>query len=79
MAGVLVRLTGPRGPVSGLLSEPRPGLAEAMLGLSPTMRFLTNGDVREGDLLTGPNGDQYQVTRVWPTEAGLVVELGRVT
>ena len=78
MAGVLVQLTGPRGPVSGLLSEPRPGLAEAMLGLAPAMRFLTNGDVREGDLLTGPNGDQYQVARVWPTEAGLVVELGRV-
>jgi len=78
VAAVLVQLTGPRGPVSGLLSEPRPGLAEAMLGLSPTMRLFTTGDVQEGDLLTGPNGDQYQVTRVWPTEAGLVVELGRV-
>lgn len=78
MAGVLVRLQGPRGPVSGLLSEPRPGLAEAMLGLAPRMRLVTNGDVREGDLLAGPNGDQYQVTRVWPTEAGLVVELGRL-
>lgn len=78
MAGVLVRLRGPRGFVHGLLSEPRPGLAEAMLGLAPRMRMLTDGDVREGDTLTGPNGDQYQVTRVWPTEAGLVVELGRV-
>ena len=77
MAGVLARLNGPRGPVSGLLSEPRPGLAEAMLGLAPRMRLVTNGDVREGDLLTGPAGEQYQVARVWPTEAGLVVELAR--
>lgn len=77
MAGVLVQLTGPRGPVSGLLSEPRPGLAEAMLGLAPRMRLVTNGDVREGDLLTGPAGEQYQVARVWATEAGLVVELAR--
>ncbi len=78
MAGVLVRLVGPRGPVSGFLSEPRPGLAEAMLGLAPRMRMLTDGDVREGDVLTGPAGEQYQVARVWPTEAGLVVELGRI-
>ncbi len=78
MAGVLVRLQGPRSFVHGFLSEPRPGLAEAMLGLAPRMRLVTNGDVQEGDLLIGPNGDQYQVTRVWPTEAGLVVELGRV-
>ncbi len=79
MASVLVQLTGPRGPVSGLLSEPRPGLAEAMLGLAPRMRLVTNGDVREGDLLTGPAGEQYQAARVWPTEAGLVVELARTT
>lgn len=77
MAGVLVQLSGLRGPVSGLLSEPRPGLAEAMLGLAPRMRLVTNGDVREGDLLTGPAGEQYQVTRVWSTDVGLVVELAR--
>lgn len=77
MASVLVRLQGPRGFVHGLLSEPRPGLAEAMLGLAPRMRLVTNGDVREGDVLTGPAGEQYQVARVWPTEAGLVVELAR--
>lgn len=77
MAGVLVRLQGPRGFVHGLLSEPRPGLAEAMLGLAPRMRLVTNGDVREGDLLTGPAGEQYQVVRVWSTDVGLVVELAR--
>jgi len=41
------------------------------------MRLVTNGDVREGDLLTGPAGEQYQVTRVWSTDVGLVVELAR--
>lgn len=77
MASVLVRLTGPRGPVDGILSEPRPGLAEAMLGLTPTMRLVTAGDVREGDTLTDGAGGRYRVTRVWPTDTGVVAEVAK--
>lgn len=72
-----VRLAGPRGPVDGLLSEPRPGLVDAMMGLAPTMRLLTASSVRPNDLLTAQDGSRYRVVRVWPTPAGLVAELAK--
>jgi len=74
---MVVRLLGPRGPVSGLLSEPRPGVADALMGLAPTMRLLTVDSVRPDDRLTGPDGSAYRVVRVWPTDAGQIVELAK--
>jgi hypothetical protein len=73
----LVLLTGPRGPVSGILSEPRPGL-EAVLGqYVPSMRFMTRGDVRPGDILTAPDGSRYAVTRTWVAGSYVVAEVAK--
>ena len=79
MASVLnlVLLDGPRGPVSGILSEPRPGL-EAVLGqYVPNMRFMTTGDVRPGDILTGSDGSRYAVTRTWTVGGYVVAEVAK--
>jgi len=73
----LVLLNGPRGPVSGVLSEPRPGL-EAVLGhYIPNMRFMTRGDVRPGDILTAPDGSRYAVTRIWMAGSYVVAEVAK--
>jgi len=79
VAGVLnlVLLDGPRGPVSGILSEPRPGL-EAILGhYIPSMRLLTAGDVRPGDILTAPDGSRYAVTRTWVAGGYVIAEVAK--
>jgi hypothetical protein len=73
----LVLLQGPRGPVSGILSEPRPGL-EAVLGqYVSSMRFMTTGDVRPGDILTSPDGSRYAVTRTWVAGSYVVAEVAK--
>lgn len=72
----LYRLQGPRGPVDGILSEPKPGLAEILAQYSPTMRLLTQGDVREGDVLTR-GSERYAVTRVWRVGGYLMAELAK--
>lgn len=65
------------GEIYGYLSEPRPSVADAMMGLSPTMRLLTDGEVAPNDVLVGTDGSRYRVVRVWNTPAGLVVELAK--
>jgi hypothetical protein len=73
----LVLFTGPRGPVSGILSEPRPGL-EAVLGqYVPNMRLVTTGDVRPGDILTASDGSRYAVTRTWMAGSYVVAEVAK--
>ncbi len=65
------------GEIYGYLSEPRPGLADAMIGLLPNMRLLTDGEVAPNDVLVGTDGNRYRVVRVWSTLAGLVAELAK--
>jgi len=79
VAGVLnlVSLHGPRGPVSGILSEPRPGLEAALGHYVPSMRFMTTGDVRPGDILTSPDGSRYAVTRTWVAGGYVVAEVAK--
>ena len=79
MAGVLnlVLLNGPRGPVSGILSEPRPGLETVLGQYVPNMRFMTRGDVRPGDILTSPDGSRYAVTRTWVAGSYVVAEVAK--
>jgi hypothetical protein len=73
----LVLLHGPRGPVSGVLSEPRPGLETVLGQYVPNMRLLTTGDVRPGDILTAPDGSRYAVTRTWMAGSYLVAEVAK--
>jgi hypothetical protein len=78
MAGVLnqVQLIGPRGPVDGILSEPRPGLESLLAQYNPTMRLLTRSDVRVGDILTRA-AERYAVTRIWRVGGYLMAELAK--
>jgi hypothetical protein len=73
----LVMLNGPRGPVSGILSEPRPGLETVLGHYVPNMRFVTAGDVRPGDVLSAPDGSRYAVTRTWMVGSYLVAEVAK--
>ena len=79
MAGLLnlLLLNGPRGPVSGILSEPRPGLETVLGHYVPNMRFLTTGDVRPGDILTAPDGSRYAVTRTWVAGGYVIAEVAK--
>lgn len=72
-----VRLTGPRGPVHGILSEPRLGIVDALAGLQPSMRLLTTDEVAPGDVLTAEDRSRYRVLRVIATPAGLLCEVGK--
>ena len=74
---VPVQLTGPRGPVHGILSEPRLGVADALAGLQPTMRLLTTDPVAPHDVLTADDGSRYRVLRIMSTPAGLMCEVAR--
>jgi len=73
----LTLLHGPRGPVSGILSEPRPGLESVLGHYVPNMRLVTTGDVRPGDILTAPDGSRYAVTRTWVVGGYLVAEVAK--
>jgi hypothetical protein len=73
----LVSLNGPRGPVSGILSEPRPGLETILGQYIPNMRFLTTSDVRPGDILTASDGSRYAVTRTWMAGSYIVAEIAK--
>jgi hypothetical protein len=70
-------LNGPRGPVSGILSEPRPGLETVLGHYIPNMRLVTAGDVRPGDILTTPDGSRYAVTRTWMAGNYVVAEVAK--
>ncbi|MFW8120646.1 hypothetical protein [Klebsiella pneumoniae] len=65
------------GEIYGYLSDPRPSVVDAMMGLSPTMRFLTDDEVAPNDVLVGTDGSRYRVVRIWNTPAGHVVELAK--
>ncbi len=75
----LVRYAGNSqvGEVHGYLSEPRPGLVDAMMGLAPTMRLLTVDPLEVQDVLQGADGSRYRVVRVHLTPAGLLAELAK--
>ena len=79
MAGLLnlVLLNGPRGPVSGILSEPRPGLETVLGHYVPNMRLVTAGDVRPGDILIAADESRYAVTRTWVVGNYVVAEVAK--